>query len=420
MKKLIGLADCNNFFVSCERTIRPELNGKPVVVLSNNDGCVVSRSNEAKALGVPMGAPLFKWEAFFKTHGVTIISGNHELYSQISHRVMKALGDYSDVVDQYSVDEAFFNLAIASISDHFKYCDELCSHVLKESGVPVSIGISTTKTLCKLGSEVAKARCRSEPNAKPVCMMLAPDAMPFFKKLPPEKVWGIGRRTAKVLHNLGITTVADLLSMDEKTIRAKTSIRVVQTMHELRGKPEFPLSQTQEKQKSMMVSSSFGSRLTELEDIKVALIKHATKGARSLREQGLRTRVVGTHLRTSRFIANMYSNTSKIELEIPTSQDDEIIGAALKCLKEIYRPGIEYAKVGIFFEQLEDADSHQLTISDLDPKRGRGDRRMASIDKLNAKFGKRTIYPASILDTSAVDPHRQWLTDINSHKKEED
>ena len=410
--KLIGLADCNNFFVSCERSIRPELNGRPVVVLSNNDGCIVSRSNEAKAMQIPMGAPLFKWQGFFEKNGVTVISGNHELYGGISRRVMAVLAEYTDTVEQYSIDEAFFNLAIASIDDHAGYCEEIRRAVLEKCGIPVSIGISTSKTLCKLGSEMAKARCMKDASASPVCVLRAEDAYPLYPRLSPADVWGVGRRTAQALRAIGITTVADMLSMDERTIRRMASIRLVQTVRELRGIPEFPLCGEEEKQKSMMVSSSFGKRLTDYSDIKVALIKHAYDGARKLRSAGLKARVVGVTLRTSRFISAVYANSAKVEMDPPASQDGEIIAAALRCLEEIYRPGIEYAKTGIFFDGLEDGDCRQLTMFDLDPQREKKERQMKSIDELNAKFGKRTIFPAVIKDTSAVDPQHRWRSAV--------
>lgn len=173
MARLLGLADANNFFVSCERVFRPELERRPVVVLSNNDGCIIARSNEAKAMGIPMGAPMFQYEAFCKKHGVTVFSGNMALYRDMSSRVLKALRRFSDVVEPYSIDESFFNLSIASIEDPEDYCINIRRTILRSTGIPVSIGISTTKTLCKLGSEIAKEQGKRDPNATGVHFLSA-------------------------------------------------------------------------------------------------------------------------------------------------------------------------------------------------------------------------------------------------------
>ena len=408
--RLIGLMDCNNFFVSCERTLRPDLQGKPVVVLSNNDGCVVARSNEAKALGIPMGAPLFQYERFFQSHGVTVFSGNMAFYKSMSRRVMELLSSVTDCVEQASIDEAFFNLHIRSIENKETYCRAFRQKILSKLGIPVSIGISTTKTLCKLAAEIAKTRTRKDPQSSGVCLLSVEEAQRFCHRLALREIWGIGRQSAVFLEKHGIRTVGALMRQPEEWIRKNLSLKTLDTVRELQGICCFPLQEEEEKQKSMMVSSSFGQRLSAFEDIKDALVKHCVRGAAGLRRQGLRAGVVGCTLRTSFFIESVYSQAARKELSPPTSQDQEIITAAVECLRQIYRPGMEYAKVGVFFEHLEDLDCGQIHLEDLDPQRKRMDDLFQAIDALNDRFGEKTIVHASLKNSLISDPHKNRLS----------
>ena len=411
MARLLGLADANNFFVSCERVFRPELEHRPVVVLSNNDGCIIARSNEAKAMGIPMGAPMFQYEAFCKKHGVTVFSGNMALYRDMSSRVLKALRRFSDVVEPYSIDESFFNLSIASIEDPEDYCINIRRTILRSTGIPVSIGISTTKTLCKLGSEIAKEQGKRDPNATGVHFLSAMAAGSLFHTLPVSEIWGIGGRTAQTLKRFGITTVERLLQKDEDWVRKYMSIRGVRTVRELRGISCFPLEEEEPPQKSMMVSSSFGQKLRDYKPIKDAVVKHAAEGAFRLRHEGLRAGVVGCHLRTSYFTQSVVVGDYSVPLNPPTSITQEIVDGAIKAMEHVYRPGIEYAKAGIFFSDLEPEEGGQLILEDLDPKRQKMNALMKAMDKINAKFGDKTIIPASIKDTSASDPHKGRLSE---------
>ncbi len=410
MSRLIALGDANNFFVSCERIFRPDLQNKPVVVLSNNDGCVISRSAEAKRLNIPMGAPYFKWKPLFDRHGVAVFSGNMRLYQDISTRVAHTLLRFTDVLEQYSIDESFFNLSIRSLDDPEGYCRKIRSEALREVGIPLSIGISTTKTLCKLASETAKKRNQDNSDTSCVCMLLPMDAARLFDKLPVDEIWGIGRHMGKKLRYMGVGTVAQLLSRDDEWVKKHLTIRGLQTVHELRGIPCFPLEEAEAKQKSMMVSSSFGQRLTELDDIKTAVMKHASEGAFRLRRAGLRAGLVGCELRTSYFIESVYKNCATEKLSPPTSQTDEIVATALRCLEKIYRPGIQYAKTGIYLDDLRDTENDQLQIDDLDPVRAKMDRLMAALDTINLRCGLKTVIPAAISDTSKSDPQKKFLS----------
>ena len=410
MARLMGLADANNFFVSCERVFRPDLERRPVVVLSNNDGCIIARSNEAKAMGIPMGAPMFRYEAFCKKHGVTVFSGNMALYRDMSSRVLTTLRRFSDVVEPYSIDESFFNLTIAEIDDPEAYCRAIRQAIRRSVGIPVSIGISTTKTLCKLGSEIAKEQGKKDPGAPGVYFLPALAAAGLFRTLPVDEIWGIGGHMAQKLKRYGITTVEKLLQRDEDWIRRNMSIRGVRTVRELRGICCYPLDEDEPPQKSMMVSASFGQRLKELGPIREAVVRHAAEGAFRLRHAGLRAGSVGCHLRTSYFTQEVIVSDYAVPLEPPTSITQEIVEAAVKALEHIYRPGIEYAKAGIYFGDLDPVEGGQMIFGDLDPRRQKMNALMKAIDEITEKLGDKAIIPASIKDTSASDPHKGRLS----------
>lgn len=403
--KLIGLADCNNFFVSCERIFRPDLQDKPVVVLSSNDGCVVSRSNEAKALGIPMGAPYFRVEDFMHSKGVAVFSGNLRLYRNISRRVMAHLALHTDMTEQYSIDEAFFNLTAASILDPVEHCRALRRSILENCGIPVSIGISTTKTLCKLASETAKERSKKDPAYDGVCLMTPDQAKKFFPSLPLKQVWGMGRHSVKKLRQLGITTASQFLKMDDEWIQKNLTIRGLMTARELRGIPCFPLAKDESKQQSVQVTCSFGQRLTGYEEIAATVAAHAVEGAYRLRHLGQRAGTVGCSLRTSRFIDHVYAKASETRLSPPTSQDDDIVEGALKCLKKIYVAGYQYAKAGIYLSDLTDDDNEQMDLfDDAETGHNRQERLMKALDDLNRQFGENTIMPALLKCTESSEP----------------
>lgn len=411
MKKLIALADCNNFFVSCERLFRPDLEGKPVVVLSSNDGCVVSRSNEAKALLIPMGAPYFKMKNYMEAKGVTVFSGNMELYRGVSARVMSQLARFTDCLEAYSIDEAFLNLDIASIGDPAEYCRRIRAALLRNCGIPISIGISTTKTLCKIASEQVKERAKKRQDGDGVCRLLPEEAAPYLEQLPLADVWGVGRKSAEKLSRMGVTTAAQLLKRDEPWIRKYLTIRGVMTARELRGIRCFPLEDKEVKQQSLQVSRSFGNRLRSFEDIKGAVVRHAAEGAFRLRAQGLCAGAVGCSIRTSPFDDLFYGQSAERPLSPPTSQDGEIIAAALECLKKVYVPGYDYAKAGIWLRDLRDADVQQMDLfSALDPQRLKLDRLMEAVDRLNMELGEHTVAPAALKCADASAPRREKLS----------
>jgi len=249
-----------------------------------------------------------------------------------------------------------------------------------------------------------------------VCLLKAMDAIRIFESLPPEEVWGIGRRMAATLKRFGINTVKKLLDKDEDWVRKYMSIRGAYTVRELRGISCFPLEEEEPPQKSMMVSASFGQRLKDYAPIKDAVVKHATEGAFRLRHAGLRAGSVGVHLRTSYFTEDVIVRDYIVPLNPPTSITDEIVEGAVKALEFVYQRNIDYAKAGIFFTDLEPADGGQMILEDLDPKRQKMNALMKAMDEINSTFGDKTIIPASVLDTSASDPHKgrlsEWKPDM--------
>ncbi|MGI6075793.1 MAG: Y-family DNA polymerase [Pyramidobacter sp.] len=404
VKKLIGLADCNNFFVSCERVFRPDLEGKPVVVLSSNDGCVISRSNEAKALNIPMGIPWFKVKDAMRRQGVVVFSGNMELYGDFSSRVMSVLRRFSDRVEPYSIDESFFNLAIAAIDDPLQYCRDIRATILKNCGIPVSIGISTTKTLCKVASELAKERSKKDPLSDGVQSLMPEETEDVFLHLPLEDVWGIGRKSAQRLYSVGIRTVPQLLREDEKRIRRILSIRGVLTVRELKGIPCLSLEEAAPPPQSLQVSRSFGQKLTRYDDIAAAVVKHAVEGAFRLRKQRLCAGAVGCILQTSRFAGTPCFRSAELPFDAPTSRDGDVISGALKCLKEIFLPGLHYAKTGIYLNRLVSSRCRQMNLFEAGGDGERQDRLMCAIDSINRTFGRTAIEPAMLQCTEASEP----------------
>lgn len=410
VKNLVGLADCNNFFVSCERVFRPDLEGKPVVVLSSNDGCVISRSNEAKALNIPMGIPWFKIKDTVRCRNVVVFSGNMDLYSDFSARVMNCLKRYTDQIEQYSIDEAFFNLAIAAIDDPLQYCAQIRTAILKNCGIPVSIGISTTKTLCKVASELAKERSKKDPRSSGVYRLSPEERDKIFPHIPLEDLWGIGRQSAQRLSSAGIRTVLQLLAEDESRIRRLLSIRGVLTVRELKGIPCLPLEEIAPLPRSLQVSRSFGQKLTRYEDIAAAVVRHAVEGAFRLRDRQLCAGSVGCILQTRRLGGVPCFRSAELPFDAPTSRDGDIISGALKCLKEIFLPGQIYAKTGIYLNRLVSSRCRQMNLFERGDHGERQDRLMHAVDSINRTLGRSAIAPAAIQCDAPGEPRRQHLS----------
>ncbi len=387
IKKVFALVDCNNFYGSCERLFQPELNGKPIVVLSNNDGCIVARSNEAKALGIPMGAPLFKVKYLIQKHGIHVFSSNYALYGDLSHRVMDILRQMECHVEVYSIDEAFLSLPVNKIWNRLKYVAELRERVRKCVGIPVSIGIAATKTLAKAANRVAK----KDP-AGVFDLVGNSQTDQILQKMEVGDIWGIGRRSAENLNRYGIYTALDLKRADEKLIRKQLTVVGARTLLELNGTPCITLEQAPPSPKSIVTSRSFGHPVTELEELREAVISYVSVAAEKLRKQNVEAENLSVFVTTGPFDKQaQYSNQQTIVLPKPTSSTPELIDAALRGLKVIYRTGYRYRKAGILLAGIvKHGFKQQDLFSPVIPTRE--DRPlMAALDQINGKWGRRTI-----------------------------
>ena len=345
--KSIALIDVNNFYVSCERVFNPKLENKPVVVLSNNDGCAISRSNEAKELGIKMGTPWFKLKEFAKQENVTALSSNYTLYLDMSHRVMTLLSKFSPDQEVYSVDESFLDLTTFKSKDLIKYGQQIKTKIKQWTGLPVSIGIGSTKTLSKLANHIAK----KNPSFKGVCNLNVMDQDTldtWMSHFPVSDVWGIGRSLAPKLNQLGITSILDLKHADPDYIRQQFSIVLEKTVRELNGIMCIELKDVEEPNKEIMVSRSFGRRVKNKQELIEALTSYTSRAAERMRKQSSVATSLYIYIRTSPHDdKKQYANGVNIPLFQPSDDTMVLTNAALLGLNYIYRDGFDYQKAGI-------------------------------------------------------------------------
>ncbi len=385
-KKKIALIDCNSFYVSCERLFKPKLLNKPVVVLSNNDGCVISRSNEAKALGIKMGEPFFKVKDLVSKHKVFVFSSNYALYGDLSRRVMKILKTFSPNVEIYSIDEAFLDLSFVEENKTEELAKEIRNRILKWTGIPTSVGVSNTKTLSKVANHIAKK------NNTGVMYLDPKYSDEYLKKFEIQDVWGVGKQLTKFFIKNNILTAFDLKNVSNTWIKKSTNVLSAKTVMELRGVPCIDLLPHSEKRKSCCVSRSFGRKVSNLEELKEAITAHSLNATEKIRTDEQITRSITVFIRTSPFNKDKryYSNSHTIELPIDTNNSLEIVKYALEALDKIYKPGYLYQKAGIILSKLKDADKFErnlLTpIIEKDLK-----KLMNAIDLTNTKYGRYSI-----------------------------
>ncbi|WP_346690377.1 hypothetical protein [uncultured Cloacibacillus sp.] len=400
----IGLSDANNFFVSCERCVNPALNGRPVVVLSGNDGCVIARSNEVKLLGVPMGAPYFQYRSMLAYNGVAIRSANHKLYNEISSQVMSVIKRYSDAQEIYSIDECFINLAISSVTDVVKYCRTIRKAVWDKCRIPVSIGIAPSKTLAKLASEYAK----KHPETLGVYWMDATkyrDAE-YMSQIDVSDVWGIGPRMANALRLGGIKTAAQFMLLDDRKLQRRFGVNGVFCAWELRGYPAYPIATEGRVQKSIMVSRTFGESITDYADLQDALLCFTVSAARQLRAAKQMAKRVAVKVETSRFNADYYANAKEFDCNTPVSSDADLIKIAVYLLEKIFIPGKKYKRCGILLSEFQDVSQGVQTSLFGEADNAKQRRAMAAIDAINSTYDKAVIKPA-IIHTPEGE-HKKW------------
>lgn len=389
--KLYGLADCNNFYCSCERVFHPDLIGKPVVVLSNNDGCVIARSEESKALGIKMGEVFYQVKEKLEQNNVTVFSSNYNLYGDMSRRVMSLLAKYSPKIDAYSIDEAFLDFSGMNTSETFiEYCREMVRHIHKGTGIPISLGIAPTKTQAKMASKFAK----KHKGYKGVCLIDTDEKREKALKLfPVEDVWGIGYRSVERLHSQGIKTAWDLTQKSESWIKRELTITGVRTWKELRGESCISTEELPHKQ-SICTSRSFAEQgLNRLADIEEAVANFAAQCARKLREQHTVCNSITIFLHTSRFredVPQSYIYHS-INLQVPTNNQQELISYAVKMLRANWKEGnFHYKKAGVIVWGICRDDAIQGNLFDT-VNRSKQAALAKAIDSINRKNGHNKI-----------------------------
>ncbi len=395
--KKIGLVDCNSFYVSCERLFNPKIRKKPVVVLSNNDGCIISRSNEAKALGIKMGEPYFKAKDIIIKNKVEVFSSNYSLYGDLSRRVMRTLKRFNTEIEVYSIDEAFIDLSNFPDSEVEKVVREIRQTVLQWTGIPTSIGIAKTKTLSKVANHIAKKK-----QSGVTSLIGIENLDPILEKVEINDVWGIGRQLTKFYQKNGIYNAKQLKNKSNTWIKKCSNVLSSRTAMELRGVPCIDLETTQTKRKSCVVSRSFGKRIESFQELKEAVANYCLNASEKIRSESLVAKAITVFVRTSPFQRNYgyYSNAKTIDFPIATNNSIETVKTAIAILENIFKNGCRYQKAGVMLTGLRNDDGRKnLFSSEKDEKIK---TLMQSIDDTNYRYGRSTLSLAS------AGVHKKW------------
>ena len=384
-EQVFALVDCNSFYASCEKLFRPDLRHRPVVVLSNNDGCVVARSPEAKELGIPMGAPFFKVKDFIKQHRVSFFSSNYAFYADISRRVMSLLSEMAPAIEVYSIDEAFLDLSsvaeLQSIADFNHYGQRIRERIDQWVGIQIGIGIAPTKTLAKLANHAAK----KYPASRGVVTLLAPERRDKLLKLTPvEDVWGIGRRLSQQLYQLGIKTAWDLACLHPDWVRQQFSVVLERTVRELNGESCLHLEDMQAK-KQIISSRSFGRSITQQAEMQQAGSEETARAGAKRRQEKQQAKQLSVFIQTNRYKqeTRYYYNSAVGDLLLASDDSREFITLALRLLQRIWRDGYHYYKAGVMLSDFYTAQYYQTQLFDDEVQNIRGRYLMQTIDRLN-------------------------------------
>ncbi|WP_428943341.1 Y-family DNA polymerase [Pantoea sp. FN060301] len=389
---MFALCDVNSFYTSCETVFRPDLKGRPVVVLSNNDGCVISRSAEAKPL-VTMGEPYFKQREQFRRYGVACFSSNYELYADMSSRVMTTIEAMSPRCEMYSIDEVFCDISgVSNCRNLTEFGREIRATVLQHTHLTVGVGIAQTKTLAKLANHAAKQWQRQTGGV--IDLSNVERQRKLMAALPVDEVWGVGRRIAKKLESMGIKTVLQLADTDIRFIRKHFNVVLERTVRELRGEPCLELEEFVPLRQEIVCSRSFGRSVTEYEEMRQAICSYASRAAEKLRSEHQYCRFISAFVKTSPFGLSepYYGNSSSVKLLTPTQDSRDIIAAAKRCLDAIWRDGHRYQKAGIMLGDFYSQGVAQLNLFDENAPRKNSQELMSVLDHLNAKQGRGTLY----------------------------
>lgn len=385
---MFALVDCNNFYASCERLFRPDLKTVPIVVLSNNDGCCIARSNEAKALGIAMGAPYFQIKGLCKEHGVKAFSSNYTLYGNISYRVMCTIEDMWPHMEIYSIDEAFLDLSSMPASMHDSFCQELQKKILKDTGIPTSIGIGVTKTLAKLANYLCKKVYKI-----PV-FNITSHREQLLQQISVGDIWGVGRQWEKKLIACGIHTAYDLASMNPHHLKKGFNVVLMRTAMELQGISCLGLEDVEPKQ-SIMSSKSFGQMQTQFESVAQSVSSHCARAVEKMRGQKLVAQRMVVFVHTNRFRNDLAQHFQAMEFRFINATDDLrlITKIAKRCLRRIFKKGFHYKKAGVCLDDLIPKDPRQLDMfhQPSDQQIEHTEQLMSVFDRINQKYGRSCI-----------------------------
>lgn len=387
---MYALADCNNFFVSCERVFRPDLNGKPVIVLSSNDGCAIARSNEAKAIGIKMGDPLFKIRDIIKAYHVTVFSGNMALYGDMSQRVRIILQEFTPSVEVYSIDEAFLDLRGLPVSDYDAFAKEVSHRCLQCTSIPVSVGVAPTKTLAKIASKL----CKQYPKLRGGCYMYRrQDIDKVLSRFPVSDVWGIGRRSTRKLQERNIVTAYDFMSMEQATVNGLFGVTALRTWRELRGEACIEFEDTIQDKQSICVSRSFSSEITDCEELCEQIANFAAMAVEKLRAQHSVCVEMSVFAFTNRFKENDVQsyNTLLVSFPVPTDNCRSIVASAVSATRELFRKGIKYKKAGVVMSRVMPARDVQHSLFEDKEALNRENVLSDVMDAINGNFGRGAI-----------------------------
>ena len=407
--KKIALVDCNSFYVSCERLFNPKIRKKPVVVLSNNDGCIISRSTEAKALGIKMGEPYFKGKDIIIKNNVQVFSSNYSLYGDISRRVMRTLKRFNSDIEVYSIDEAFLDLSNFTDEEVEKVGKEIRATVLQWTGIPTSIGIAKTKTLSKVANHIAK-----KTQSGVTSLIGIENIDPILEKVEINDVWGVGKQLTKFYQKHGIYNAKQLKNKSNTWIKKSSNVLSSRTAMELRGIPCIDLETTTSKRKSCVVSRSFGKRVEKFQELREAVTNYCLNASEKIRSESLVAKAITVFVRTSPFQRNFgyYSNSKTLDFPIATNNSIETVKAAMSILDSIFRNGYRYQKAGVMLTGLSNEEGKKnLFSTDKDEKIN---SLMRSIDNTNYRYGRSTLSLASAGVQKRWNMRRQYSSKIDT------
>lgn len=409
-KSVFALVDCNSFFCSCERLFRPQLKKTPVIVLSNNDGCVVSRTDEAKKLGIPMGAPYFKIKEFCRKNNVAVFSSNYALYGDLSHRVMKTLSEFSPEMEIYSIDEAFLSLTGFEEKRLKEYGQKISETVYRDVGIPVSVGIAPTKVLAKIANYWIKKNKIVTQGVMNLQSFTELELEDLLRKVPVEEVWGVGRKSTEKLQARQIRTAFDLQKASPHTVQKILTITGRRLQRELSRESCLPLELISEDKEQIISSRSFGRPVVTLELLKEAVASHVSNASERLRKQKSITRALSVFIQTNPFKQGpQYSNSSSVQIPSGSAVTPKLIRLAHQALERIFKEGYEYKKAGVIFMDIQKKDFSQLDFFG-DHDSATEVQLMQTLDQVNQEEGRGILKYAAC----GIDPEWKMLSDMKS------